>query len=220
MNRKHTIIQAAAGYLGSFMGLVLLVLFNGYVLMSLPLALRMAAMIVTYWLVLLVPAIIMLAGRDKLTDYGFSSGNILRQIAVGLLIAAGMSLVLTLIPHLLGFGEYFDSGKRYQQLWQFGYEFIYCIAGVGLAEEFVFRGFLYAKIKSAAQSETAAVVISSVAFGMFHIMGGNIMQAVLTAFIGAIFCLCRLKIRNCTLLSLIIAHGVYDAMITVWSSLL
>ncbi len=28
--------------------------------------------------------------------------------------------------------------------------------------------------------------------------------------------LCRVKIKNCTLLSVIIAHGVYDALITVW----
>jgi uncharacterized membrane protein YjjP (DUF1212 family) len=37
------------------------------------------------------------------------------------------------------------------------------------------------------------------------------------AFIGALFCLFRLKIKNCSLLSLIIAHGIYDALIVVWT---
>ena len=42
----------------------------------------------------------------------------------------------------------------------------------------------------------------------------------MTAGIGALFCLCRIKIKNCSTLSLVIAHGVYDAMITVWANVL
>lgn len=47
-------------------------------------------------------------------------------------------------------------------------------------------------------------------------IGGNIVQIISTGILGAIFCICRVKIKNCTLLSVIIAHGVYDALITVW----
>ena len=128
-----------------------------------------------------------------------------------------MSLVLTLVPHLTGGGAYVDSGKRYTYLWQFAYEFLYCIAAVGIVEEFIFRGFIYNKISG---NDIAAVIGSSVLFGLFHILGGNIVQMIITAFIGAFFCLCRLKIKNCSLLSLIIAHGIYDALITVWASVL
>ena len=53
-----------------------------------------------------------------------------------------------------------------------------------------------------------------------HIFSGNIMQLALTTVIGALFCFFRLKIKNCTTLSLIICHGVYDAMISVWASTL
>ena len=41
-------------------------------------------------------------------------------------------------------------------------------------------------------------------------------QAAFTGLIGALLCFFRMKIRNCTTLSLIIGHGIYDAMITVW----
>ena len=37
--------------------------------------------------------------------------------------------------------------------------------------------------------------------------------------LGVVLCLCRLKIRHCTLLSLVIAHGVYDALISVFASI-
>ena len=51
---------------------------------------------------------------------------------------------------------------------------------------------------------------------LFHFLGENIVQILLSSIIGAIFCICKVKIKNCTLLSVIIAHGVYDTLITVW----
>jgi hypothetical protein len=52
------------------------------------------------------------------------------------------------------------------------------------------------------------------------VFNGNLFQVFMTAGIGALFCFCRLKIKNCSTLSLVIAHGVYDAMITVWANAL
>ena len=67
------------------------------------------------------------------------------------------------------------------------------------------------------QNDIAAFVISSVLFGLFHIFSGSIVQVILTAMIGLLLCICKRKIRHCTLLSLILAHGIYDALISVWS---
>ena len=50
--------------------------------------------------------------------------------------------------------------------------------------------------------------------------GGNIFQVFITMLIGLFFCFLRWKIKKCSTLSLIICHGVYDAMITVWASVL
>ena len=196
------------------------VAFNQFVLMSLSLGIRMASMILTYWLIALIPVIAMLVNKDRLTDYGFYKNKIWMQIFMGILIGVVMSVVLTLIPHLIGFGEFVDSGKRYKYLWQFAYEFVYCILAVGLVEEFVFRGFIFEKIKRIGGNDIIAVIVSSVLFGAFHLFSGNMVQMVITAFMGAFFCFCRLKIKNCTTLSLIIGHGVYDALITVFASIL
>lgn len=57
-------------------------------------------------------------------------------------IAAVMCLVLTIIPILLGLKD-MVSGTRYLQAWQFVFPFFYTLLGVGLAEEFFFRGYLY-----------------------------------------------------------------------------
>lgn len=217
--KKKELVSLIIGYAGSFLGLYGVISFNRFVLMSLPLGLRMVCMIVTYWLTALVPVIVMLIRKDNLADY-WNNDRIGYQILTGVLIGTAMSLVLTLVPHLAGFRAYVDSGKRYTYLWQFAYEFLYCIAAVSLAEELVFRGFIYNRIKKISRSNAAAVIGSSVLFGIFHLFGGNIVQMIMTAFIGAFFCLCKLKVKNCSLLSLIIAHGIYDALITVWASVL
>ena len=215
--KKKELISLIIGYAGVFLSLLGVNVFHRFVLMSLPLGLRMAAMIVMYWLFALVPVIVMLVCKDKFADY-WSNHRDGHQILAGILIGAAMSLVLTLVPHLVGFGVYVQNGKRYIHLWQFAYEFLYCIAAVGLVEEFIFRGFIYNKIKKISGNDIAAVIGSSVLFGLFHILSGNIVQMIMTAFLGVLWCLCRLKIKNCTLLSLIIAHGIYDALITVWAS--
>lgn len=220
MSKKKEIISLIIGFVGVVAGLYGVVSFNRFVLMSLPIVIRMVCMILTYWLIALIPAIVMIVNKDQLTDYGFSKEKIGMQIIVGILIGTVMSVLLTLIPHLISFGEFVDSGKRYKYLWQFIYEFFYCIFAIGLVEEFVFRGFIFEKIKRVAGKDIIAVIISSVFFGVFHFFSGNLVQMVMTACIGAFFCFCRLKIKNCSTLSLLIGHGVYDALITVFASAL
>ena len=220
MSKKKEWIFLIVGFFGAMLGLYGVIAFNRFVLMSLPLVLRMVCMPIVYWLIALIPIIVMFVNKDKLVEYGFVKDKIQLQIIVGVLIGIAMSVILTLIPHLLGIGEYVDNGKRYEYLWQFIYEFFYCILAVGFVEEFVFRGFVYKKIKTISQKDIIAIIVSSVLFGAFHLFGGNIIQMMMTSFIGAFFCFCRLKIKNCSTLSLIIAHGVYDALITVFASLL
>lgn len=198
MSKKKEIISLIIGFVGAVAGLYSVVSFNRFVLMSLPIGIKMVCMILTYWLIALIPAIVMIVNKDKLTDYGFSKEKIGMQIIVGILIGTVMSVLLTLIPHLIGFGEFVDSGKRYKYLWQ----------------------FIFEKIKRVACKDIIAVIISSVFFGVFHFFSGNLVQMVMTACIGAFFCFCRLKIKNCSTLSLLIGHGVYDALITVFASAL
>lgn len=217
---KKNILALIFGYLGSILGLLGLWLFNRYVLMTLALNTRMVAAIVTYWVIAFVPLVIMIFSEDKLTDYGFRKEKIHYQILTGILLGLLMSVVFTLLPHLLGYGRYVNAGKNYLHLWQFVYEFIYCILAIGLVEEFVFRGFLYHKAESILGNEIITIIVTSVLFGLFHFIYGNILQLFATSIIGVIFCVFKNKIKYCTTLSLIITHGIYDALITIWNYLL
>lgn len=213
---KKIIIQIVIAIIGAVAGLLGVNVFNQYVLMNIPLVWRMVGMIVTYLPIAIVPFCIAIFNKDKWSDYGFSKERIGYQVLIGLVIALCMSFVFTVIPHLAGKSDWVNNQHQYQYMWQFIYDFVYFIIAVALVEEFVFRGFLYKKIEILLGSSTGAIVGSSILFGLFHFLGGNITQLIATGIIGAILCICRVKIKNCTLLSLIIAHGVYDALITVW----
>lgn len=129
-------------------------------------------------------------------------------------MAVCFSVVLTLIPHLIGLSDMVSTGKHYTHIWQFVYEFAYCIFAVGLTEEFLFRGYFFEKIRRIS-STLIAMLLSSAMFGVIHIFSGNLLQVLGASLIGILFCLCKRKIKNCTTLSLAVAHGVYDALITV-----
>ncbi len=217
---KRILAEIVLGTVLFFAALAGVTYFNWYVLAGLPLLWRMVLMIVTYRGIAAGPALIALIRRDKAETFGFVRGGELRQILLGAAIGIGMSLVLTLPAHLAGFGSWVDNGKRYTLWWQFLYELVYCVGAVGLSEEFVFRGFLYGKLRALSRSEALPVAVSSVFFGLFHFLTGAWIQMIVTALLGVLFCELRLRIRGCTTLSLIFAHGVYDLLITVWASLL
>ncbi len=213
-DRKHEVIDIMIGFTGVMCMTFLLIQFNRYVLMSLPLPLRMVLMIILYWSIALVPVMIIILRKEPLTEFGFSKAKILRQVITGILSGAAFSALFTLIPHMIGLGDLVSSGTSYQYVWQFFYDFVYSILAVGLTEEFIFRGFIYRKIERVS-SPGIAILLSSVMFGMFHIFNGNITQVVMTTLLGVVFCICKYKLKDMSILSLGIAHGIYDALIVV-----
>ena len=220
MSKRKEILDIVLCYIGTMLGVLAVRFFNVYVMMSIPLIPRMAVIIAMYWVIALAAIIITLIRKEPAKSYGFFKNMMLIQIGIGAAVAIVMSVVFTLVPHLAGFGQFFDTGNRYEYLWQYIFEFTYCILSVGFVEEFVFRGFIFGKLQKICRNNVLPVVISSALFGFFHIFNGSIFQVLMTAGIGALFCLCRLKIKNCSTLSLVIAHGVYDALITVWANVL
>lgn len=76
--KKKELISLIIGYAGIFLGLFGVNAFNRLVLMSLPLVMRMAATIVMFWLIALVPIIVMLVCKDKFADYGVTTVSVIR----------------------------------------------------------------------------------------------------------------------------------------------
>ena len=197
-----------------------LICFNKYILMNLPLITRMILVPIMYWLIAIVPVIICIKNKSKLTEIGYSKNKILKQIIIGIVIAFIMSLLFTLIPILIFGKENTYTGYNFKYIWQYIYQFVYLIFGVSLTEEFIFRGYLLNNFKKINNNQIVPIIITSLLFGLFHIFNGNIVQVIVTSFIGLIFVLCKEKIEDCSLISIIIAHGIYDWLIVLLTAIL
>ena len=219
LTTKRPIIQSIIAICGVFLAVYGLIAFNEHLLFNFSLFPRMILMVITQWTLFLVPGILMWIQNEKISALGFSKERIPKQIVSGVLLALAMSAILTVLPILLGFKDMVGSAS-FKHLWQFVFEFSYTILGVALAEELVFRGYLFHKLLEIQNSRWFAIIVSSVLFGLFHIFSGNLIQVFMTAMIGFIYCLYREKVKDCTLLTLIIAHGLYDGMIVLWVSCL
>jgi len=216
---KVNVFQLVIAMVGVFASYFAVNMFNRHFLMSFPLVARMILLIILQWVPAVVLIIVMFFVKDELRDFGFVKEKVATQILIGLGIAVVMSTFLTVIPIVLGFKEWIGS-YTYTKPWQFIYQFVLTIFGVALAEEFIFRGFVFNKLLNIKSSKLFAIVVSSALFGFCHIFSGNIIQILVTSIIGAFWCLCRDKIKYCSTLSLIIAHGVYDGLIALWTSVI
>ncbi len=213
--RQQNIIQLMIAIAGVFIATYGLSLFNRHLLSAFPIGLRLVLMILTQWILFIVPGILMLKNRERLIDLDFSKSNLPAQIGIGIILALLMSLVFTILPILLGFKDMVGS-TQYTKVWHFMYDFLYKIIGIALVEELIFRGYMFKKLLQIKDSKFLAIALSSIIFGLFHIFNNNIIQVIVTAFLGFIFCMFREKIKNCTTLSLVITHGIYDALIVLW----
>lgn len=220
MEKKKNIVYLIITYIGALASCLGVILFGQYVMMSLPLVGRMVSMLTTYWLIAVVPFIIMKISKMNLETIGFVKEKKGTQIIIGIVSGLVIASAYFLVPYFLGFGELVDNGDRYNALWQFAFEFVYFTFAVGAVEEIVFRGVIYQQLMNILGKEWGTIIVSSVLFGLFHIFNGNIIQVIMTTIIGFLFCVVRYKIKKCSMLSMIFMHGTYDFMLLLFSSLL
>ncbi|MDY0244927.1 MAG: type II CAAX endopeptidase family protein [Sphaerochaeta sp.] len=216
---KKALIDLGIGVFGIFCTLLVVVWLNQQILMQLTLGWRMVLLITSQWLFMIVPLLLMRINHERIRFLMKSEVRLSNQILTGIILAFLMSFLFTVVPILLGFKEMVGS-TSYTKVWQFTFDLLYSLFAVALAEEFVFRGYLFHKLLEVNQSKWFAILISSLLFGLFHSFQGDVLQVIVTTFLGILFCLLREKIKSVSLLSLVIIHGLYDALITLWVAIL
>lgn len=92
---------------------------------------------------------------------------------------------------------------------------------VGISEEIIFRGYLLTRLKEISNSSIFAIIVSSIIFGACHYpINKDIGQVVLAILIGILFSSYKVVYKNCGLLSLAFADGLYDASLLALGYLL
>ena len=131
------------------------------------------------------------------------------QILIGIAFATVLCFVMGIIPILCGtsiIGSHTEPSAGFLAI-----SAVQDILFTGLCEEIVFRGYVQNQFEIwLKKCKWLAPLIAAVLFGLWHIINGSLIQVLFTTLIGCVWGYGKYFIKDCTLLSVIIAHGLYD----------
>ncbi len=132
-----------------------------------------------------------------------------KQLLIGAMIALVLSLIIAIIPAIFGFSM---IGSHRDFSWfSLIYSLLFFLLVIGPVEEFVFRVYLQDVCVGFFQKrEWVGVVSASFIFGLWHIINGNVAQAIFTFLIGLVFGFSKHKIKDCGYIGVAFGHGLYD----------
>lgn len=131
------------------------------------------------------------------------------QILIGIAIAAALCFIFGILPVLCGtsiIGSHSDMTAG-----QIVFSAVQDILFVGVGEEIFFRGYVQNQFTIwLKKCKWLSPLIAAAVFGLWHIINGSLFQVMITTLIGCVFGYMKYFIKDCSLLSVIIAHGLYD----------
>lgn len=137
----------------------------------------------------------------------------------GFAVFAVLSLGFAVIPILCG--QSIIGGHYEAPVGDIIYYGVFYIIFVGPVEELVFRGYMQELLTDILPKQKwLGAVIAAALFGLWHLVNGSLIQVLFTFAIGLIFGLSKYFIKNCTLISVSLGHGLYDFMNLIWRMIL
>lgn len=182
---------------------------------------RLAVSPIFYVLLTIIPFIAGKITDNHLGPLIFKKEDILKQLAAGLYVFSISAMILTAVSLTVGDYKYFLIGPKQTDIILIIYNIFFYILFVGTSEEILFRGYFMQRIEAISGSKKISVVLSAIIFGLWHFPGGNnFVQVFITTVLGAFYGISLYKVKYCSVLSLIIAHGLYNIYIIFLALLL
>jgi membrane protease YdiL (CAAX protease family) len=183
---------------------------------------KMTITLLVYAVMAAIPACICFFRKISFSELGFTRKKVGKQIIISLCIFTLTFCASVIIPLLLGADKSnVLLSYKYSSVSILIFYIIYDFLFVGFGEEFIFRGYFLNRIGATANSKLLAIILSSILFGLWHYPHGrDIFQVIGTTLIGMVYGFARYKIKDCSLLSVSIAHGLQDTAISVLSYML
>jgi membrane protease YdiL (CAAX protease family) len=167
------------------------------------------------------PLILCRAMKNPICKLGFKKDSLLKQVLTGIGVFAVLAFIFTIAVFMLGNNKGILLTAKETRIGIFIYSIVFDIVFVGMGEEMLFRGYFMDRFHTLTGSGVWAVVIPALMFGIWHFPNNqDFLQLILLPLVGAAFGFARLKIKDCSTLSVGIAHGLYDSYILVLSLIL
>lgn len=171
-----------------------------------------------YVLLLGIPLILCKIMKNPIGTLGFKKEKLAKQVFMGVVIFAMLDLVITIAVLALGDNKDILLPAKENRIGIIIYSVVFDMVCAGLGEETLFRGYFIERFRTLTNSDIWAVVISALMFGIWHFPNGqDFLQVIMTALMGVVFGLARLKIKNASTLSVGISHGLHDVYILILS---
>lgn len=174
-----------------------------------------------YVLLLGIPFILCKIMKNPIGTLGFKKEALAKQVFMGVVVFVMLDLVFTIAVLALGDNKGILLPAKENRIGIIIYSVVFDVICAGMGEETLFRGYFMERFRSLTNSDTWAVVLPALIFGIWHFPNGqDFLQVILTALIGAVFGFARLKMKNTTTLSVGISHGLHDVYLLILSSVL
>ncbi|MGN1409288.1 MAG: CPBP family intramembrane glutamic endopeptidase [Eubacteriales bacterium] len=182
---------------------------------------RISGRMFTYLLMAGIVLIFYKNRKNILRDFGYSSDNIGKQILMGGLILIITLSIFVLIPLLAGIDKEAVLQKKQTDIINILGQIIFFMLFVGPIEEFVFRGYFQKQLEKVLSNKIIICITVSLLFGFWHFPSTmSIVNVICTFVIGFIYSIFKTKFKNCTMLSVSLAHGLHDTIIFILSCVL
>lgn len=140
--------------------------------------------------------------KDKDHDLGFSKPKLWLQFIYGVLLFLVMLLIFKLFGNSCEGQPFVVNGLMGIMIWN--------AFSAAVTEELAYRGLLFTRFKKLSGNTAAAIAVSSVLFGASHFLVGDIQHIIMSTVTGVLLCSARAYLKNCTLISTMTAHFLYD----------
>jgi len=151
----------------------------------------------------------------QIAIFKISKSHLLKQIMWIFILAILFALTVGVLPNLIS--EEVNTAREFS--WSdLIFSTIYYILFVGIGEEMYFRGYLQNQFKIWFKKfDYFAPLLTGLMFGALHYINGSLAQAIITSLLGVTFGYAHFYLKNCSLLSVSLGHGVYDLLIRILS---
>lgn len=182
---------------------------------------RLAGRMLMYILMAVITILFCKNKKNILSDFGYSSKSIGRQLLSGGIILLITTGIFVILPLLSGVNKEFVLMAKETDITYIVLKIIFYMLFVGPIEEFIFRGYFQHQTGELISNKIVVCIVTSLLFGFWHYPSTlSFYNVICTFIIGLIYSIFKTKLKNCSMLSVSLAHGLHDTIIFILSCVL
>lgn len=159
--------------------------------------------------------------KKPLAFLGYHKDKLPMQFLWGLMVGIASLVIFVILPLLLGVPSWAILYEKAPTVGIIPMRVIFYLLFVGPVEELIFHGYLFRQLEGLTKSPWSLCFASALLFGLWHFPASySLINVLWCGCIGFFYGVFYIKVKDCSLLSLGLAHGLHDLGIFILSQVL